>query len=546
MSTPIQLRNYQLQLISDVERVLSAGARNVIAALSTGGGKTACAAELSRRISAAGQTCVVIAHRRELVGQLAEAHARAGVPHKILAPDTTIARCIQRQINNLGSHWVHRDAAVTIAGVDTLLRRECTQLQYTDYWQTDECHHLLPTNKWGRAAAMMPSARGVGWTATPIRADGRPLARPAGGAFDAMVQGPSTAWLTVHGYLVPLQIYSLPPAVDRGALPLSQATGDFSAPALRAATTGSTIVGDVVQHYLRIAPGLQGATFCVDVEAAEQTAAAYRAAGVSAECLSDRTPDRERDAMLTAYARGDLLQLTCVDILGEGFDAPDMRVVSLARATASLPLCWQQIGRVRRPAHGKSHGIIIDHVGNVLEHGLPDGVELWQLDEQPRRALSPGGRTLPVRRCTADDCWATFEGWSTRCPYCGHMPKPAPARRPEQVEGDLTAYGPELIEELRKRAGAAVLPPPPRNGGARTARDVVIDRHMAARAEAQEQLREAMAWWAGIRMHLGSDEPSAYREFWRTFGIDAASAWGLPGPEAIKLTERVRRDSLLQ
>jgi superfamily II DNA or RNA helicase len=387
---------------------------------------------------------------------------------------------------------------------------------------------------------MAPRARGIGWTATPIRADRRPLARAAGGCYDELIQGPTTAELVTRGWLASVEAYSLPQAFDRSQIPLSPATGDFKAAGLRTVTRSSPIVGDIVEHYLRLARGMRGLTFCVDIEHAERQAAAYRAAGVQAEAISSETPDEDRENVFEAFATGRLMQICNVDIFGEGTDCPEIGVVSCGRATESLPLFYQQIGRVRRPAPGKRCGLLLDHVGNLLVHGLPDGVEAWSLDGEPRRS-GGGPRGVPVRQCRRPGCWRAFEGWTIRCPYCGWKPEAAPARQPEEVEGELALYGPELRTELMRRAAAAVAPPP--GGRPETARDAVIRRHMAERATAQTELRESMAWWAGIQQFTrGLDVGALQRLFNATFGVCVLGAQGLGGPEARKLTEQVWKD----
>jgi superfamily II DNA or RNA helicase len=531
----ITLRPYQEELL---RACAQREGGNTLAVLPTGGGKTPCIAAAAA--IRGGDPSVIVAHREVLVLQISMALARAGVPHRLLTPTATAQFVIDRQVDEMGACWLHSRAPVVVAGVDTLVRRAPEWLSGVLWWQCDEAHHCRPENKWGRAAALMPRASGLGWTATPLRADGGRLARAAGGMFDRLVQGPSSAQLVREGYLTPLKAYSLPPSLDRSALPVSSATGDFSGPALRDATHRSRIVGDIVAHYLRIAPGKLGVTFCVDVLAARETAEAYRQRGVPALSMTDETPLRERAAMLEAYTRREVLQLCCVDILGEGFDAPAMEVASMGRATQSLPLCWQQIGRVRRISAGKAEGILIDHVGNLLTHGLPDGVERWELDESPAER-GAGARSTPVRQCEAEGCWRAYEGWSPVCPYCGWRPVPVPARRPEEVEGDLTLYGPELMAELRARAEAATRPAP-RTAGFASAKDAVVCRNMDARAEAQRAMREAMDWWYGVRRHQGLGETEAYRRFFWTFGVDAASALGLGGPEAARLSVEVWKD----
>jgi hypothetical protein len=204
-----------------------------------------------------------------------------------------------------------------------------------------------------------------------------------------------------------------------------------------------------------------------------------------------------------------------------------------------VPLHFQQIGRPRRQAPGKRAGIVVDHVGN-LRHGLPDWIDAWELGVAPRRSGSRG--EPPVRTCRAEGCWRAFQSWSTACPYCGYRPPVTPAREPEEVEGDLTLYGPELLERLRHRAAAAAAGPswrgPPGN-----AREAVIRRAMALRAAAQERLGEAMAWWAGVRTRVcGDSEPAAYRRFMSTFGVCALTARGLGGPDAERLVAEIWKD----
>jgi len=144
-----------------------------------------------------------------------------------------------------------------------------------------------------------------------------------------------------------------------------------------------------------------------------------------------------------------------------------------------------------------------------------------------------------VRPGSREGCWRTFQSWSLTCPHCGHAPEVALARRPEEVEGDLLHYGPELIAELRRAAEAAGRLPA---RGPSSAKEYVQMKYMEERAAAQTELREVMAWWSGIRLYQGSDEGSNYRRFFHTFGVDAATARTLGGPDARKLTAAIRGD----
>jgi DNA repair protein RadD len=523
------LRDYQQTL---TDRIYAAEHARTLAVLPTGGGKTDTAAAVARRFPG---RQVMIAHRRELVVQISLAFARAEIPHRIIGPDVTRSACIERQIHRLGASWVHDGANAAVASVDAMIARRDPWLAGAEFWQIDEGHHVQPHNKWGRAINMLTHAqRGVAWSATPMRADGGSLAS----VYNGLIEGPNTTELVARGFITPIEAYSLPPQFARSAIRVSPATGDFSAVSLREVTAGARIYGNVVAHYLRLARGLRGVTFCVDRGEAERQAEAFQAAGVPAAALVDGIGDRERMRVLDAFERGELLQITSVDIIGEGLDIPDIGVVSLARATESAPLHWQQIGRVRRPSPGKRAGIVIDHVGNLIRHGVTDGIDAWDLTTGAVRHAA-GGAGIPVRQCGRDGCWRVYESFRLTCPYCGWEPPEVQASRPVDVEGDLLLYTPELMAELAARA-AVVIRPAVRNGQPGTPAEAAIRRNTDTRAAAQTRLRAIMNDWA-VRVDM--PEREAYRRFFRTFGIDAATALTLGTKEANQLREKIEHSN---
>ena len=86
-----------------------------------------------------------------------------------------------------------------------------------------------------------------------------------------------------------------------------------------------------------------------------------------------------------------------VDLFGEGFDLPAIGSVSFARPTQSFPLYAQQFGRSLRVLEGKDRAIVIDHVGNVIRHGLPDAYRAHTLDSRERKSGSAGVAALRAR-----------------------------------------------------------------------------------------------------------------------------------------------------
>lgn len=403
------------------------------------------------------------------------------------------------------------------------------------------CHHVLEENKWGKASALFPNARTLGVTATPCRADGKGLGEHADGIMHEMVVGPTMRDLIRRGFLTEYRVFA--PSVSDLRLddvPLS-ASGDFSPPKLRAAVHKSHIVGDVVSHYLKIAPGKLGVTFAVDVESAAELAAAYRAAGVPAEVVSADTPDLLRAQILRRFRNREVLQLCNVDLFGEGFDLPAIEVVSMARPTQSYSLFAQQFGRALRPLAGKTHAIIIDHVGNVERHGLPDAPRVWTLDRRERRSASTPSDVIPVRVCVG--CTSVYERYLMQCPHCGWRHEPAGRSTPEQVDGVLSELDPEVLARMRGEVAAldGAFEPVP---GWSAAINGAKRRDHWERQEAQKALRAAMATWGGWKTHEGRTDPEAQALFFYRYGLSVVEAWALPRADAETLRSRIERDLL--
>jgi len=81
---------------------------------------------------------------------------------------------------------------------------------------------------------------------------------------------------------------------------------------------------------------------------------AFLEAGVRAGHIDGNTPKDEREAALAQLAAGDITVLTNCMVLTEGWDSPPVGCCVLARPTKSMGLYRQMIGRVLRPADGKT------------------------------------------------------------------------------------------------------------------------------------------------------------------------------------------------
>jgi superfamily II DNA or RNA helicase len=530
----INLYPFQQTAKQRVYEARQTGAKAILLQLPTGAGKTVVSADIIREHPGA---AVAIAHRQEIVVQISLALARNNLRHKIIGPPAVARSCTNQHLAELGRNYVDPSNKLAVAGVDTLIRMRAEPWfnQVTMIFQ-DECHHLLRKNKWGRAASMFPNAWLLGVTATPCRADGMGLGLHADGLFEVMIEGPSGRALIDAGWLSDYKIFCPLSDVMLKDVPLA-ADGDYSKPKLSAAVHKSHIVGDVVKNYLKFASGKRGITFCVDVKAAVEQAQAYRDAGVKAEVVSAKTPDILRASLLRQLKQGTILQLCNVDLFGEGMDVPAIEVISMARPTASYSLYAQQFGRSLRILEGKSHAIIIDHVGNVERHRLPDTPRFWTLDRRDRKTQAKGS-DIPIRTCP--ECLGAYQATALSCPYCGCTPTPTSRSAPEFVDGDLFELDEACLARLRGESER--LPTFPI--GASAAVIGYLKKVHRERTEIQSDLRGAMATWAGGRSQLTDTTTirMLQKQFYFTFGLDVLSAQGLNKGDTESLIERIRNE----
>ena len=422
----MELRDYQVDALEKIYAAWAEGHLGVMLQLATGAGKTVTFCEILKNHKG---RAIVIAHRNQLVAQTSLCLAKNGVYHDIIASKSAIRVIAALHRFHLGKSFYRPQRHIIAAGVDTLITHKNPTFKDVSLAIVDEGHHVLRKNKWGKALEMFPNARVLLPTATPLRADGYGLGRNADGVADVLIEGVGMRELITRGCLSDYQIAMPPSDLKLDSVKIS-AGGDYSPVGLKAAARQSHIIGDIVQHYLRFASGKLGLTFVTDLETAADVAQSYRDAGVPAEVISGKTDELTRARLMRKFENREILQLISVDLLGEGVDVPAIEVVSFARPTKSYSLYAQQFGRALRPFPGKTHAIIIDHVGNVLQHGVPDDTRRgWSLSGRDKRTASES--TVYIRACA--NCFLVYEKHLTACPFCGHKDAPIVRSTPEMV-----------------------------------------------------------------------------------------------------------------
>ena len=185
----------------------------------------------------------------------------------------------------------------------------------------------------------------------------------------------------------------------------------------------------------------------------------------------------------------------------------------------------------------KPKALIIDLVGNVYLHNVPDAPHEWNLDGREKRSRSVADG-VPMRTCLADGCWLAYERIYTHCPYCGE-PAPEPLRRDniQNVDGCLFFLTPETLAAMRGEVFDPYAPLRQPPGLPEAARYSLAKKH-GTRVAAHIHLQEAIAWWAG--MYPTESQQELERRFYFTFGKDILTALKGSAKEAEALTVLVR------
>ena len=412
----MQLRSYQHQLITDIRLQYQLGHKSVLAVLPTGGGKTVCFSHIAQAAARKGNRVCILVHRAELLDQASKALTGMGVKHGRIAAGRSMDL----------SH------AVQVASVQTVARR--LHLLPRDFFQllvVDEAHHTN-SNTWSSVLQHFHKAHVLGVTATPVRGDGCGL----GDYYQAMVLGPSAAWLTNNGYLANARVLA-PPGFD--ATGLRKRMGDFDTK--QAEQRVGTIMGDCVSHYRKHLTGQTAIAFCCSVAHAEAVARLFMSQGIAAASIDGTMSNEQRSDLLQALGTGRIKVLTSCSLIGEGVDVPSVGGCILLRPTSSVGLHLQMIGRCLRPSGNKT-AVVLDHVGNTLRLGHHLEEREWTLDgvKKRDREQAPSVKVCPV-------CFAAMASQVRQCTDCRHVFAPQETRELKVVDGELQ----ELTTRQRKR-----------------------------------------------------------------------------------------------
>ena len=382
----LSLRPYQIEKIAEARVLMGQGKKSICLVAPTGAGKTFIAAHIIQSALLKGKRVLFLAHRRELIDQCAAKLRDLGVwDYNVVLSGHPHSR--------------NPDAPVQIASIQTLIRREYPP---ADLVIIDEAHHSA-AGQYQTLLKNYPDAYVLGLTATPERLDGKGLDH----IFHDLLNVASVPELVDSGFLVaPQCLGPSQEAVAQLKAALAKVKvrgGDYAEDQLGEAMDNPTLVGDIVEHWLEWGVGQKTIVFAANIEHSKHIVSQLQAAGVAAAHLDGTMSLPEREGILSGWRGTAIDVVSNCQILTEGFDYPELSCCILARPTKSVALYLQMVGRVLRTAPGKQGAIILDHAGNIIEHGPPHIERVWSLQGASKK------RTLiQTHTCFLPGCGAMF------------------------------------------------------------------------------------------------------------------------------------------
>jgi len=332
---------------------------NLLFQLPTGGGKTVIFSEIARKfIEKTGEKVLILTHRIELSIQTSRQLEAIGVKNKV----------INSEIKSIPDQ---HEYACFIAMVETLnnrLNENGNFIEGVGLVIVDEAHY----NSFRKIFQYYQEGNILGVTATPLSSN-RTL--PLNDNYHKLIVGESISSLIEGGYLSDADTYTYD--VNLHGLKIGS-NGDFTVNSSDVVYGNYFMQEKLLFAFEEIAVGDKTLIFNAGIDTSLRVEETFKKRGYPVRHLDSTFSDKDRKDVLKWFKVTKDAILTSVGILTTGFDEPTVQTIILNRATRSLTLYHQMIGRGSRKLPNKDRFKVIDLGNNVRRFGFWQDYLNWQ------------------------------------------------------------------------------------------------------------------------------------------------------------------------
>jgi len=331
---------------------------NLLYQLPTGGGKTVIFSEIAKRyIRETGKKVLILTHRIELSRQTSTMLAEFGVRNKV----------IDSQVKELPDQQEFMCFVAMVETLNNRLQDDKFEMDTIGLIIIDEAHY----NSFRKIFKFFEKGTFLGVTATPLSSN---IKLPMNGNYNELIVGDSISTLIERGFLSKATSYSYDVKLHTLKVGMN---GDYTVRSSEQLYSNYLMQDKLLYAYEERAMGTKTLIFNNGINTSRQVFETFSKAGYDTRHLDNTNTAQERKEILEWFKTKKDAVLTSVGILTTGFDEPSVETIIINRATRSLTLYHQMIGRGSRVLPTKSKFNVIDLGNNALRFGLWEAYVDW-------------------------------------------------------------------------------------------------------------------------------------------------------------------------
>ncbi len=355
------LYDYQIEDLNTIFKCLddTEGGSNILYQLPTGGGKTVVFSEIARRyINQTNKKVVVLTHRIELSAQTSKMLNGFGVKNKI----------INSEVKELQDQDEYTCFVAMVETLNNRLQEEKVEINNIGLVIIDEAHY----NSFRKLFKYFENSTILGVTATPLSSN---IKLPMKDNYQKLIVGESIESLIKKKFLAKANMYNYDVSLQSLKLGIN---GDYTVKSSDELYGNQSMLSKLLTAYTEISMGKKTLIFNNGISTSKYVYETFKKAGYNIRHLDNKNNAAERRGILQWFSETPDAILTSVSILTTGFDEPTVETIILNRATRSLTLYFQMIGRGSRILPLKNEFTVVDMGNNVARFGMWNAPIDWQ------------------------------------------------------------------------------------------------------------------------------------------------------------------------